>query len=166
MRVRLAGASSVLRSLAAEYGGAIDNDGPVTVDSLTIYESYSPNSGGIHNSGVFTISNSIVANSLGGAECENSNGGTLIDGGHNIVEDSSCNIAGGSDPLLGPLGDNGGPTPTHALLSGSPAIDNGYSLALTDQRGVPRPQGIASDIGAFELQQSGSRLFIPIVVKR
>jgi hypothetical protein len=57
-----------------------------------------------------------------------------------------------SDPKLGPLADNGGPTLTMALLPGSPAIDAGNtSLApATDQRGFPRPAGLAADIGAFE----------------
>lgn len=66
------------------------------------------------------------------------------------------------EPGLGPLQDNGGPTPTHALLAGSPAIDAGhpYVFLPTDQRGVSRPQdgdqdGSAySDIGAFELSTS------------
>jgi hypothetical protein len=57
-----------------------------------------------------------------------------------------------ADPKLGPLADNGGPTLTMALLPGSPAIDAGNtSLApATDQRGFPRPAGVATDIGAFE----------------
>ena len=56
------------------------------------------------------------------------------------------------DPKLGPLANNGGPTLTMALLPGSPAIDAGNtSLApTTDQRGFPRPAGLAADIGAFE----------------
>jgi hypothetical protein len=56
------------------------------------------------------------------------------------------------DPKLGPLANNGGPTLTMALLPGSPAIDAGNtSLApATDQRGFPRPAGLAADIGAFE----------------
>jgi len=56
------------------------------------------------------------------------------------------------DPKLGPLADNGGPTLTMALLPGSPAIDAGNtSLApTTDQRGFPRPAGLAADMGAFE----------------
>ena len=53
-----------------------------------------------------------------------------------------------------PLAANGGPTQTHALLPGSPAIDAGGTSAngcpATDQRGFPRPQGGACDIGAFE----------------
>jgi hypothetical protein len=56
------------------------------------------------------------------------------------------------DPKLGPLADNGGPTLTMALLPGSPAIDAGNtSLApTTDERGFPRPAGLAADVGAFE----------------
>ena len=59
------------------------------------------------------------------------------------------------DPLLGALADNGGPTQTHALLTGSPAIDAAGDCVAdlsitTDQRGISRPQGTACDIGAFE----------------
>jgi hypothetical protein len=60
------------------------------------------------------------------------------------------NLIGG-DPLLAPLGDYGGPTPTMALRPGSPAIDGaGGSSATNDQRGVARPYGAVPDIGAFE----------------
>jgi hypothetical protein len=61
------------------------------------------------------------------------------------------------DPQLGPLADNGGPTLTHALLPGSPAINAGSNPAnlTTDQRGAgfPRFYESAADIGAFEVQQ-------------
>jgi len=91
--------------------------------------------------------------------------------GGNLDSDGSCNLTDptdlpNSDPLLGPLQDNGGPTPTHALLPGSPAIDaiphadctyddDGNPATpevplATDQRGVARPQWIGCDIGAFE----------------
>jgi hypothetical protein len=56
---------------------------------------------------------------------------------------------------LDALADNGGSTETHALLTGSPAIDAGSPDCpppATDQRGVARPQGAACDIGAFELE--------------
>src|SRR5262249_59407567 len=65
------------------------------------------------------------------------------------------------DPKLGPVFDNGGPTPTMALLAGSPAIDAGDDSVLgnpftltTDQRGpgFPRKAGAHVDIGAFEVQ--------------
>ena len=70
----------------------------------------------------------------------------------------------GSDPttltdiLDTTLADNGGPTLTHALVSGSPAIDASpvdADCPTTDQRGVARPQGVACDIGAFELGSDG-----------
>ena len=70
----------------------------------------------------------------------------------------------GIDPMLGPLQDNGGPTPTMALLPGSPAIDAGSNpMDLTaDQRGyTPRVVGAAADIGAYEVGAEGE----PITVK-
>jgi hypothetical protein len=58
------------------------------------------------------------------------------------------------NPLLAPLADNGGPTRTHALRAGSPAIDAGTNVLplATDQRGRSRTSGLATDIGAFEVQ--------------
>lgn len=93
----------------------------------------------------------------------------VLSGGFNLDEDGSCDFAKSSDVVgvaagLDPvLKDNGGPTPTHALLDGSIAIDRGNSFGSnTDQRGLPRPSdfpaisnkegGDGSDIGAFELQ--------------
>jgi hypothetical protein len=80
--------------------------------------------------------------------------------GHNLIQNANGwlnagNVATdllGVDPLLGPLQDNGGPTWTHALLRGSPAIDAGDPAGAPsqDERGLPRPQGSAVDIGAFE----------------
>jgi hypothetical protein len=61
-----------------------------------------------------------------------------------------------ADPLLLPLASNGGPTQTHALTAGSPAIDQGTAgcppVPPADQRGVTRPQGAGCDVGSFELQ--------------
>ncbi|WP_297081695.1 choice-of-anchor Q domain-containing protein [uncultured Demequina sp.] len=71
---------------------------------------------------------------------------------------SSGNIGDGLDPMLGALADNGGPTQTVALLEGSPLIDavpTGASTVSWDQRGIERPQGVAFDIGAYELEASG-----------
>src|SRR5262249_32580078 len=80
-------------------------------------------------------------------------------------------FAGGtleSDPKLGPLQNNGGPTPTLALQPGSPAIDAGINAVAvdhsdnpltTDQRGQPRIVNGTVDIGAFEDQQPD----VPIV---
>jgi hypothetical protein len=85
--------------------------------------------------------------------------------GRNIDTGTDCGLAdtipGQTDqsetnPQLGPLQNNGGPTMTIALGRGSPALDKVPAAAAncpsTDQRGVPRPQGSACDIGAFELQ--------------
>lgn len=64
----------------------------------------------------------------------------------------------GQCPRLGPLRDNGGPTQTHALLSGSVAIDTGHNggVGSYDQRGAPfvreSPPGFP-DIGAYEVQK-------------
>jgi hypothetical protein len=74
-------------------------------------------------------------------------GAAVLVGAHNRV---------GADPLLGPLTSNGGPTLTHGLLPGSPAIDAGNraipSPPPTDQRGFARIAGPAIDLGSVELQ--------------
>jgi hypothetical protein len=57
------------------------------------------------------------------------------------------------DPQLGPLGDNGGATPTYLPLPTSPLIDTAGGCAGVDQRGVARPQGAACDRGAVEVEQ-------------
>jgi hypothetical protein len=53
--------------------------------------------------------------------------------------------------LVTPMAPNGGFTPTHLLQAGSPAIDAGSCVVGTDQRGIPRPQGPACDLGAVEI---------------
>ena len=132
--------------------------GPVTVRGANVV--------GIHRDGVpdVVVRDSIVSNPKGGASCA----GTLISGGFNIDDGASCGFNqptdhSGVDPGLAPsLADNGGPTPTFALLPGSIAIDQGNAFgAATDQRGLARPSdfgaianvpgGDGSDIGAFEL---------------
>lgn len=77
--------------------------------------------------------------------------------GGNLASDGSCVLDGagdqpGADPLLGPLAANGGPTLTHGLLAGSPALDAAAAATCpaTDQRGTARPQGAGCDSGAFE----------------
>ncbi len=119
--------------------------------------------------GNITLINSIVANNSGAPDCSGPLGPAST---ANIIGDGSCGTRGASDPLIGPLQDNGGATKTHALLPGSPAIDAGdesYCLAADvggiDARGVQRPQdgdgdGAAGcDIGAFELGNNHAPTF-------
>jgi len=94
---------------------------------------------------------------------------TLTSEGYNLIQDTTgCTITGtttgnvvGQSPNLGPLQDVTGPTLTHTLLPGSPAIDAGNPAGCTDdagnplttdQRGFARPVGVACDIGAYELE--------------
>ena len=102
---------------------------------------------------VVRLINSILVSGHSRSNCF----GALIDDGHNISSDASCNFTNVSslnntDPRLGPLADNGGLTPTLALLPGSPAINaaDDTTCATMDQRGVFRPQFGKCDIGAFE----------------
>ena len=82
---------------------------------------------------------------------------TRIIGSNNLVMEGNGPLPADTihaDPMLAPLGDNGGRTWTHALLDGSPAIDRGNNEAglLYDQRGIgfPRVKGAGADIGAYE----------------
>ncbi len=103
--------------------------------------------------GTITLAGTILANSTSGSNCF----GTLLDSGYNLSSDASAGFSApgslnNTDPILGALGNYGGPTPTIPLLAGSPAIDGGNTATApaTDQRGHARPYGAAADIGAFE----------------
>jgi hypothetical protein len=98
------------------------------------------------------VVNTIVAHPVGGTS-----GLGFIDAGHNLSSDNSAVFTNttsllNTDPLLGPLADNGGATWTMGLLPGSPALDAADSATapLADQRGISRPLGVAADIGAIE----------------
>jgi hypothetical protein len=97
----------------------------------------------------------IVRSSVIGDADGPSCGGSVLSNGHNVDADGSCRFdaAGdrsGVDPMLAPLGDNGGPTDTMALLDGSPAIDAGDACPAADQRGRSRAVGATCDAGALE----------------
>jgi predicted outer membrane repeat protein len=149
---------------AANAGGGIASDATnnITITNDTIAFNFSALGGGLAqtgNLGLITIGNTIIAKNIATTDPDvYTNPFAIEDAGHNLVftdpqslfTDPSDIV--GIDPLLGPLANNGGPTKTHALLKGSPAINTGDdSLApSTDQRGVKRPQGPHVDIGAYE----------------
>lgn len=102
-----------------------------------------------------TLTNTIVSNTIGQANCHAVGGASIVDGGNNLqfggTIAQSCGLSIPQvDPMLAPLANNGGFSQTMALLTGSPAIDAGSACAAIDQRGVGRPIGPACDIGAFE----------------
>jgi hypothetical protein len=114
--------------------------------------------GGIENSGRLTAITSLFANPVGGNLVLKA-GAVFVSLGHNLFADKPTVALSPTDlidtnPMLGPLASNGGPTLTQALLPGSPAINAGVPVpgVTTDQRGLYRPQGAAPDIGAFEVQ--------------
>lgn len=109
------------------------------------------------------LENTIVAGNFSGSARSDVGGysGASVSGAHNLVMTSNLSLPSDtltSDPLLGPLANNGGSTFTHALLAGSPAIDAGINNGSYDQRshGFARVVGAASDIGAFEVQSTGA----------
>jgi beta-glucanase (GH16 family) len=153
-------------STAWHGGAAFITDGTAEITNSTISGNIAPagTAGGLMVATFgapvsVIVTNSVVANN-GSYNCQVEGGGAavLTSGGNNVFTDPSCNPVASdlvvADPLLGPLADNGGPTLTQALLSGSPAIDsaNGAACPASDQRGVLRPQGAGCDVGAFELE--------------
>ena len=133
--------------------------------STVVSNTSSTSAGGVHNEagGVATLMNTVVALNVasGRPDCF----GALTSGGYNLIgNNQGCTVTAGTgdlvgtsgaprDPRLGLLQFNGGPTPTHALLADSPALNAGVlsGCPATDQRGVTRPRGGRCDIGAFEV---------------
>ncbi|MEM7030592.1 MAG: choice-of-anchor Q domain-containing protein [Chloroflexota bacterium] len=157
--------NSTVSNNTGVIGGGIDGTDPrniVTLTHVTVSSNTaSLSSDGIRlNNGQIAIINSIIANN-GSSDCTMSNT-TFMDGGYNITSDATCPLTmttsfTNTDPLLAPLTDNGGQTETHALLEGSPAIDNipsgenGCSTDnIVDQRGITRPIETNCDSGAYE----------------
>jgi hypothetical protein len=152
----------------AWHGGAVfHTDGAMSLVNTTVTANVSNPSGpAALFVGTFTfagaslsLANSVIAHNQDAGCFVGAFGGgavSLTSGGHNVSTDGTCAPAASDQvvgiALLGPLGDNGGPTPTHALLSGSPAIDTAAAALCpaTDQRGVARPQGAGCDAGAVE----------------
>lgn len=157
------------------WAGGIYNEGTGELRSTTITQNAAEVGGGVFDAGDLSSSlvatNTIIADNTA-SQANPDLEGVFTSGGHNLI--GSVGTAFGFidgvngdrvgsgihpiDPLLGPLADNGGPTLTHALLLGSPAIDAGDNAdaPVTDQRGLARVadgdnSGTATiDIGAFE----------------
>lgn len=145
----------------------VESTGTVTLTHVTNAANNGKDGAAIYSAGAVTLQGTILAghgqgNCVAVATPFNSLG-------HNLVDDDTCpglTAVGditGIDALLGPQQNNGGPTPTLALLPGSPAInaaDDEVCAAApidnVDQRGVERPQFGGCDIGAYE--------FVPLSV--
>jgi CSLREA domain-containing protein len=103
------------------------------------------------SSTVPSLIGTIVSNNSG-RNC----GTTVSTQGYNVEDTDTCGFSDptdrpNTDPMLGSLAANGGPTKTMALAKGSLALDMGGADCGNDQRGVPRPQGASCDAGSYEL---------------
>lgn len=139
---------------SAEWGGGLFNQG---IEANLYNVTFTENTTGVYTPFPMTIKNSIVAYSTAGDNCIVGEDITFL--GHNIDSGTSCGFdLEDVDPLLGSLADNLGPTYTHALQEGSPAIDTGDPIDCPghDQRGALRPAdgdlngSSICDIGAYE----------------
>lgn len=154
-------------TISGNFGTGLVNQSSSSLTQLnnsSIINNIGIETGGIKaTSGSLVLKNSVVADNatLGDApDCL----GTLGSAGNNLLGNSAgCeglvngvngDLVGSEvaplDARLAPLADNGGPSTTHALLPDSPALNTGATCLDKDQRGVPRPQGQACDMGAFE----------------
>ena len=178
-RTLMAANSTIYGNTSDNLGGGISNDGAATLTNMTISANGANIGGGIYNfnnsSAMTYLRNNIVAQnstppSGGQPDIYHDTNDTFISNDNNLIGNTATNQPIvwqpsdilNQDPLLAPLGDNGGPTQTRALLSGSPAVNagnncvkdlscpaNNPSVAVTsDQRGAVRDAQV--DIGAFE----------------
>lgn len=171
----------------AAGGGILNWSSKVTVKNSTVTGNSAPNGRGAGIANVrggtvspppaTTISSSIVSANrapAGGAatDVDNTNDGAFTSGDYNLIGtgnatgsfDQPTDQTGVTDPKLGPLQDNGGPTRTHLPAPDSPAVDAGneFTGLGTDQRGALRPQddpdaanaagGDGSEVGSVELE--------------
>jgi hypothetical protein len=159
-------------SAAQSQGAGIYNDGVLILDNSTVSGNSageSSSGGGIFNEdgddASVSLANTIVARNASPAGPDYL--GAFASRGYNLIGNSEGNTGATAndfiniDPLLGPLQDNGGPTATMALLTGSMAIDHGDPTfdsttfvppMVMDQRGAPRLVGDRLDIGAYEAE--------------
>jgi hypothetical protein len=159
----------------ARNGGGVNNSAVLTMTDDTVNNNTAAISGGgITNQGAFggtmVLDNTIVFGNLSSDDPFTDDvadtgdvAGTDLSGSNDLVGvgdlGALTNTLVGVNPLLGPLQNNGGPTMTEALFSGSPAIGTGDPALVpkgvtTDQRGEPYIRIVDGqlDIGAFEVQ--------------
>ncbi len=150
---------------AQSYGGGINNVAGLTISNTT-FSGNSATFGGsiaIGNPVTVSIGDTVLKAGKAGGNIFN-DGGTVISRGYNLSSDDGGGYLTGpgdqinTEPLLGPLQDNGGPTLTHALLPGSPASDAGdpdfTPPPFYDQRGLGFARVVNGriDVGSFEVQ--------------
>lgn len=133
------------------YFDSVFNLGSLILQNVTIAES-SPAPVVTNALGTIEAVNTVIVGSCFGNGFASA-GGNLESPGATCDLDQPSDQSGVASPLLLALAPNGGPTPTHALAKGSPAIDAGLAAGCptTDQRGAPRTDGHC-DAGAFERQ--------------
>jgi predicted outer membrane repeat protein len=150
---------------SSEGGGIYNSAGTLAVTNSTFSGNLAPpaQGGAIFNAAQATVGDAVLNAGTSGGTIFN-NGGTVTSLGYNLASDNGGGVLTGpgdqinTDPMLGPLQDNGGPTFTHALLPGSPAIDVGdpnfTPPPFFDQRGpgFHRMVNGRIDKGSFEVQ--------------
>lgn len=166
--------NSTLSGNSAASGGGIysQEQVTVTVTNSTLTGNSANSGGGIYydfdgsSGGTIILANTVLRTGASGENIYNF-GGQVVSQGYNLSNDNGSGYLNHSgdqintDPMLGPLQDNGGPTFTHALLPGSPAIDAGdpnfTPPPLFDQRGAGFDRVVNGriDIGSFEVQSGG-----------
>jgi hypothetical protein len=132
--------------------------GTTTVDSVTAVGNESASGGALEvYGGTLRVSNSLLFNSTGSA-CKKAGSGAFASLKGNVVQGTdSCSFGAGDKvnpapaSAPGPLADNGGLTPTHAITKTDPAFGAANCVVKTDQRGFTRPTPATCDAGAFEL---------------
>jgi hypothetical protein len=161
----ISGNAVLTTDLGPGLGGGINNGGPLQIANSTISGNSAEIGGGINNgTAPLEIGNTILNAGASGQNIFN-NGGTITSHGYNLSSDNGGGYLTGpgdlinTDPLLGPLQNNGGPTFTHRPFPGSSAIDTGdpnfTPPPLYDQRGpgFDRVVNGRIDIGSFEVQK-------------
>jgi predicted outer membrane repeat protein len=164
----LSGDSFIITNCTIDGKQSVGDGGGIAGGANIAHTTFSNNSASSNGSAIYVTSTLELGNTIlkAGASGVNifNNGGSFITHGYNISSDDGGGFLNGpgdqinTDPLLGPLQNNGGPTFTHALLPGSPAIDSGdpnfTPPPYYDQRGPVfwRMRNGRIDVGSFEVQ--------------